>query len=126
MSDHPWNKALRQLADERLMQAVRPCPELIRELETVAREALATAAHDGSLNRAYGPGNWTVQYLGAPVLEVRNPRGAPRQDPAAARVKMSYRLHPKTAQAIGAEARRTGLSSGQVIDRLAEGLHGRS
>lgn len=62
------------------------------------------------------------------VLSLRMAPGAPRpahrprQDPTAARVVKSYRLHPDTALKIEIEARRTGESQGQVIDRLAKSL----
>jgi len=54
------------------------------------------------------------------------PRPKSRQDPAAVRVVRSYRVRPVTDEAIIEESKRTGLSQGQVIDRLARGLDGRS
>jgi hypothetical protein len=49
--------------------------------------------------------------------------GAPRQDPAAARIVKSYRIHPATAAAIERAAHATGMKQGHIIDRLAaEGL----
>lgn len=50
------------------------------------------------------------------------PAHRPRRDPSAARVVRSYRLHPGTIARVDAEAKRTGESAGQVIDRLAAGL----
>jgi hypothetical protein len=47
------------------------------------------------------------------------PAHRPRRDPSAARVVKSYRLHPDTAAKIEAEAKRTGESQGQIVDRLA-------
>jgi hypothetical protein len=55
------------------------------------------------------------------VVVVRPPH-RPRLDPAATRVVRSYRLNPRTIAAIDAEAKRTGESAGQVVDRLALGL----
>jgi len=46
----------------------------------------------------------------------------PRRDPTAARVSRGMRCHPDTWQRIDAEAKRTGESAGQVIDRLAQTL----
>lgn len=48
--------------------------------------------------------------------------GAARLDPLAVRVPASFRLHPDTVRRIGREAKRTGESRGQVVDRLARGL----
>lgn len=50
------------------------------------------------------------------------PAHRPRRDPSAARVVRSYRLHPDTIAKIDAEAKRSGESAGQVIDRLVAGL----
>lgn len=41
----------------------------------------------------------------------------PRQDPAVARVNLHVRVHPDTRAAIDAEAKRSGESAGQVVDR---------
>ena len=51
------------------------------------------------------------------------PRPKSRQDPAAVRVVKCYRVHPDTAEAIADEAKRSGLSQGQVIDRLAKDIN---
>ncbi len=48
--------------------------------------------------------------------------GGQRQDPAAARIVKSYRIHPATAQAIEQAARAQALSQGQILDRLASSL----
>jgi hypothetical protein len=50
------------------------------------------------------------------------PAHRPRKDPCAARVRYSYRLHPDTISKINDEAKRSGESAGQVIDRLAATL----
>lgn len=41
-----------------------------------------------------------------------------RQDRAVVRVTKCWRVHPSTAEAIADESRRSGLSQGQVVDRL--------
>jgi hypothetical protein len=46
----------------------------------------------------------------------------PRRDPTAARVVKPIRVHPDTARRLDAEAKRSGISTGQVVDRLAESL----
>jgi prepilin-type N-terminal cleavage/methylation domain-containing protein len=46
----------------------------------------------------------------------------PRKDPAVTRINRTYRLHPVTIVKIDGESKRTGESSGQVVDRLAEKL----
>ena len=46
----------------------------------------------------------------------------PRRDPSAARVNLVVRVHPDTRARLAAEARRTGESQGQVVDRLAHDL----
>lgn len=51
--------------------------------------------------------------------EEARPAHRPRRDPNAARVVKSYRLHPDTIDRLDVEAKRTGESAGQVIDRLA-------
>ena len=56
------------------------------------------------------------------VEAAHRPTHRPRQDPTAARVVTSYRLHPATIAAIVREALRTKSSAGQVVDRLAGGL----
>ena len=60
------------------------------------------------------------------ALAGMRPRPKSRQDPAVTRVVKSYRVHPDTAVAIADESRDTGLSQGQVIDRMASGLDGQS
>lgn len=50
------------------------------------------------------------------------PAHRPRQDPAAARVNLHVRVHPSTRAAIDAEAKRSGESAGQVVDRIARAL----
>jgi len=58
-------------------------------------------------------------------IDIVRPAHRPRRDPAAARVVRSYRLHPATITKLDAEAKRSGESAGQVIDRLVQGLdHG--
>ncbi len=46
----------------------------------------------------------------------------PRRDPSVARVTRSYSVHPDTVARIAAEAKRSGESAGQVVDRLTAGL----
>ena len=50
------------------------------------------------------------------------PAHRPRRDPSAARVNLVVRVHPDTRARLAAEARRTGESQGQVVDRLAHDL----
>lgn len=50
------------------------------------------------------------------------PAHRPRLDPLVARVRISYRLDPRSVRRIDREAKRTGLSAGQVVDRLASEL----
>ena len=46
------------------------------------------------------------------------PAHRPQRDPLHARVSRSYHVHPRTAEAIKAEADRAEESQGQVIDRV--------
>lgn len=57
-----------------------------------------------------------------PELRAARPAHRPRRDPAAARINLVVRVHPDTRSRIAAEARRTGESQGQVVDRLASAL----
>lgn len=58
-----------------------------------------------------------------PSGDTPRPAHRPRRDPtSAARVVRSYRLHPDTILKIDREAKRTGESAGQVVDRLAAKL----
>lgn len=53
------------------------------------------------------------------------PANRPRRDPGAARINKSYMLHPTNAARVEAEAKRTGESQSDVINRLVQGLdHG--
>lgn len=54
-------------------------------------------------------------------LQCQSPRPAhrPRRDPDVVRVNLVVRVHPSTRASVVAEAKRTGESQGQVIDRLA-------
>jgi len=54
---------------------------------------------------------------------VTRPPHCPRRDPKCVRITQSYRIHPRTAAAIKAEADRAEESQGQVLDRLAERIH---
>ena len=56
------------------------------------------------------------------MAKAPRPAHRPRQDPAAARVSRGFRCRPDTLARLDDEAKRTGLSAGQVIDRLAAGL----
>lgn len=51
------------------------------------------------------------------------PAHRPRLDPSAARVSRGFRCRPETFAKIDAEAKRSGESAGQVIDRLAQTLN---
>lgn len=66
--------------------------------------------HDGSFG-ALAHGDQSVVIV--------RPAHRPRRDPSAARVKGSWRVHPRTLELLDAEAKRTGESAGQVLDRLA-------
>ncbi len=55
-------------------------------------------------------------------MDTPRPPHRPRLDPKAARVVRSFRLHPATVERLDGEAKRTGESGGQVIDRLAKDL----
>lgn len=70
--------------------------------------------------------DWTLETRDATATgerwTYRRPAHRPRRDPAAARVVRSYRLHPDTIARIDAEAKRTGESAGQFVDRLAATL----
>ena len=46
------------------------------------------------------------------------PAHRPQRDPLHARVSRSYHVHPRTAAAIAAEAKRAEESQGQVLDRI--------
>ena len=46
------------------------------------------------------------------------PPHRPRRDPKCVRITQSYRIHPRTAAAIAAEAKRAEESQGQVLDRI--------
>lgn len=53
-------------------------------------------------------------------------RGRPPLPPGRARVHVTLRVDPLTAEAIDGESERTGESLGQVVDRLAEPLRRRT
>lgn len=59
---------------------------------------------------------------GAVRWAITRPAHRPRQDPTAARVSRGFRVRPSTLAMIDSEAKRTGESAGQVIDRLAARL----
>lgn len=83
------------------------------EAESAARSAYYARLRERSIAEGWSAEN-TQTIPAAP--------NRPRLDPAAPRVVRSYRLNPKTIAAIDAEAKRTGESAGQVVDRLALGL----
>lgn len=56
------------------------------------------------------------------TCSVARPARRPRLDPTAARVNKTLRAHPNTWLRLDAEAKRTGESTGQVLDRLAASL----
>ena len=56
------------------------------------------------------------------MAKAPRPAHRPRLDPAAARVSRGFRCRPDTLARLDDEAKRTGLSAGQVIDRLARTL----
>jgi hypothetical protein len=60
--------------------------------------------------------------MSQPPEEPKRPAHRPRLDPSAARVAKTYRCAPATIAKIDAEAKRAGISAGQVLDRLAERL----
>lgn len=88
--------------------------------------AAAMSAGDPAAARAYSgaiPMDVPSPVIGAGIMTAPvRPAHRPRLDPTMTRVVRSYRLNPKTIAAIDAEAKRTGESAGQVVDRLALGL----
>lgn len=54
-----------------------------------------------------------------PQHQSPRPANRPRRDPDVVRVNLVVRVHPSTRAMVAAEAKRTGESQGQVIDRLA-------
>jgi len=106
-----------------------PLPQLLRVRRrgkgrgaVERRDRAKAAAHQAAMAEA-------AQEAPAPQPPTRGGArpgaGAPRLDPGQpARIVRAYRLLPATAQAIEAAARASGLSQGQVLDRLAAALPG--
>lgn len=91
-----------------------------------AGDPAAASAYGEALRHA--PVQWRTdpRAMSAPVAAlgdiVKRAAHRPRRDPAAARVNLVVRVHPGTRAAIDAEARRSGESAGQVVDRIARAL----
>lgn len=50
----------------------------------------------------------------------KRPAHRPRKDPSCLRVVMSMRLHPITVKKLAVEAKRVGISRGEVIDLVVK------